>query len=256
MPPARLLAVLLAALLHPLLPGGQAPLAAQEAEVDARERTVSATATASVEVAPDRAVLGLAVETFADSAAAAAAANAERMSTLLEALEGAGVPRERMETTGYRLHPEYARPDPRAEGEPRLRGYRATNELRVRVDSIPRVGALIDRAVGAGANRVSRLAFEVSDPEPARREAIRKAVERARSRAEAAAFAAGVSLGEVVEISLGGGGAPPVPAYAVEMARAGATTPVEPGTLSLSETVTVVWRLDGSLRPGPRAGRA
>lgn len=219
-----------------------APSVGQEA-VEPAPGTVRVEATGAVEVEPDRVVLRFAVETVADSAGAAVAANAERMGTVREALEGLGIPSDRIQTSGYHLQPEYAREPPREEsGEPRITGYRASNQLRVTVDSASRAGEVIDAAVTAGANRVSGISFESSRAEEAAREALAAAVENARLRAEAIAGAAGRRLGPLVEVTAGGGDGGPIPMMEMAAARAGGT-PIEPGRLTVTERVTAVWRL-------------
>lgn len=235
---------------------GATPAAAQQDEQTAEAPpTVRVSASGTVEVPPDRAILLLAVENRADSARQAAAANAERTQAVLRALDGLGLSGDRVRTAGYRLEPIYVRPDrpPRPQpGQqepegPRLVGYRATNAVQVTVDSLPRVGAVIDAGIGAGANRVAGLSFDVRDAAAPRAEAVRRAVEAARSRAEAAAAAAGARLGAVMEIHLVEDRPMPFRARTMEMAAAdmAVETPVEPGVLDVTETVTVVWRLEG-----------
>src|SRR5690606_12584202 len=78
---------------------------------------------------------------------------------------------------------------------PRVGGYRAVNMVEIRVDSLDELGAIIDAAIAAGANRVASLHFELQDMESARLEAIGLAVEKARREAEVVARAAGQRLG-------------------------------------------------------------
>lgn len=240
-----------------LLAAGIAPLSAQQDAPRTQEAppTVRVSATGTVEVPPDRAVLLLAVENRADSARQAAAQNAERTQAVLQALERLGLSGDRVRTAGYRLEPIYVHPDRRPprpqtgqeqpEG-PRLVGYRATNAVQVTVDSLPRVGAVIDAGIGAGANRVAGLTFDIREPQQARAEAVRRAVSTARSRAEAAAAAAGGRLGRVIEIQLVEDR--PIPmrgrVFDVAAAEMAVETPVQPGVLEVSETVVLVWRLE------------
>lgn len=238
-----------------LLGGALAPLAAQQdGQASEPPPSVRVSATGTVEVPPDRAVLLLAVENRADSARQAAAQNAERTQAVLRALEGLGLSGDRVRTAGYRLEPIYVHPDrpPRPQGGqqepegPRLVGYRATNTVQVTVDSLPRVGAAIDAAIGAGANRVAGLTFDIREPQQARAEAVRRAVSTARSRAEAAAAAAGGRLGRVMEIQLVEDR--PIPmrgrVFDVAAAEMAMETPVQPGVLEVAETVVMVWRLE------------
>jgi hypothetical protein len=203
--------------------------------------TIKVDGTATVEREPERAVLVLAVETESPMAREAARANADAMARVTAELRRAAVPPAMIRTLSYRLDPVYA--PPREGVEPRIAGYRAVNMLQVTIDSIPRVGAIIDAAISAGANRVAGLSFELRDPEQARLAALELAMARARREAEAVARAAGRTLGAPIEIQIGG--APVFPrAFAAErIAMAEAVTPVEGGTLTVSASVHVVFRL-------------
>jgi uncharacterized protein YggE len=232
-----------------LLPG---TLAAQQ-PTDSGPRTITVSANATVQREPDRATVMLAVESQAESAQAAAAANAGLMERVLGAVRAAGVPDGQIRTVGYDLQPVYARiPEPRPGEvqEPRVVGYRAVNTVRVEVDGIPRVGGIIDAALEAGANRVDGVYFELRDRDAAFADALQQAVEKARAQAEVAARAAGQQLGEPRHIALGGEYMPPpqpMPMYRRDaMEAAMASTPVQGGTLDIGATVTITYELIGT----------
>jgi uncharacterized protein len=213
-------------------------------QVAAEGRTLTVSATGMASRTPDRAVLTLAVETFAETAREASAANARQMEQLVAAIRRAGIPQERIRTTGYNLMPEY---DYRERQQPRLVGYRTQNLVLVTSDDVAGVGALIDAAVGAGANRVHGLHFQVRDGETARHEALRQAAERARAEAEVLAAALGQRLGPPIAVYTGGA-QPPIRPMTERMmsmdAVAVAPTPIEPGALELQASVTIVYRLE------------
>ncbi len=226
------------------------PCAAVAQNVAPPERTVTVSATATVEREPERAVLLLAVESTGTTAQQAAQANATRMDALIAALRQLRISGPLIRTTAYELQPEYAneRPQPAERpGPPRIVGYRAVNMVQVIIDSVPRVGAVIDAAIRAGANRVADLRFELKDPQAARTEALRLAVARARSEAEATALAAGQRLGAPVTITTHG---QPQPMDRMAMARSFAgeavPTPIEAGTLTVAASVTITYRLVGN----------
>jgi uncharacterized protein len=218
---------------------------------DAGERIVTVSATGFVEREPDQAVLSLAVETFEPNAGEAAGRNAERMDALFAALRDAGIPEDRMRTTSYQIHPEYARQPPGQEQqEPRIVGYRAINMVEVRIEPVDRVGAVIDRAIGSGANRVAGISFGLRDPREARRAAIGEAVSDARAEAEALAAAIGEPLGPILDIRTVGAPSPRIEAVRELAAPASfdamqAPTPIEPGTMRVTANVTIVYRLGG-----------
>lgn len=202
------------------------------------------TGTGSVAVPADRARVVFAVETQSENAAGASTENATRMTAVVSAVRGTGIPGLSLETFGYALSPVYDRPSTPDRG-PVITGYRATNHMTATVGDVQAVGRLIDAAIGAGANRIESLAFEASDTEEARAEALRMAVRRASAEAAAIADALGVRLGAPLEVR-GGANIPgprPVMAARVEMA---ADTPVEAGSQQVMANVTIRYRLAGS----------
>ncbi|HEY8552407.1 MAG TPA: SIMPL domain-containing protein [Thermaerobacter sp.] len=235
----------LAVLLPLLLPA--TAQAQEQPRWEPTARTVTVTATGTAERPPDQALLSLAVESTGRTAQAASQANAEKMEALVSALRRAGIPGDRIRTTSYQLHPEYATPRPGSDREPEITGYRAMNMVQVEIDQIDRVGAVIDAAIGTGANRIAGLQFRLRDPEPARREALRNATLAARAQAEALASAAGQRLGPLLALSTGPITPPPRPFMAAEaraLAVDVASTPIEPGTLTMTATVSAVYQLE------------
>jgi uncharacterized protein YggE len=220
-----------------------AVLMAQQAQE--QPRTITVNATAVVDREPDRAQLTLAVESQAATAREASQANASNMDRVIAALRAAGIPAARIRTTSYQLNPVYARPAPG--GEARVSGYRAVNMVQVTIDSIARIGSIIDSTVGVGANRVAGLDFQIRDEESARLEALERAIAMARREAEVIARAAGQRLGPPLNIQT---------SYAFPMPRSGVAfeamardvaqvpTPVEAGTLQVTANVTMVFRID------------
>ena len=218
------------------------------------ERTVVVSANATVEREPERAVVLLAVESTGTTARLAAQANATKMDAMLAALRRLGLSGPNVRTTNYELIPEYARPTREEElrganVQPKIIGYRARNMVQVTVDTIARVGNVIDTAIQAGGNRVASLQFELKNPDAARLDALKLAVAKARAEAEAMATAAGQRLGLPLNITTS---AYPIPMYrrGVEMAMDAAVqappTPIEGGTLTIGANVTITYRLEGN----------
>jgi len=166
-----------------------APLAAQM-PMQPPPPAITVQGTAEVRVLSDRARLNFMVETQARTAHEAAEQNAERV---VRAVHDGGGSTVTVETGGYELHPVYTRPPCDEREVPTIEAYRAVNRVR----------ALIDVAIGAGANRISSLTFEAREPEPARLEAVRQEVSKARAEAESVAGALGVPLGPPLEVNVG-----------------------------------------------------
>ncbi len=161
---------------------------------------------------------------------------------MIDALKSKLGDKGKITTGGYSLNPEY---DQRASEKPRIIGYSAQNSVTVHTGALELVGALIDSAIAAGANRVNSLNFSVKDDTKARSEAIAIATRDARAQAEALASALGVKLGKVLKATTVAQ-ARPIP---MRMGRAmamsaSAATPVEPGEVTVSATVSLTFEIE------------
>ena len=202
--------------------------------------SIEVTAEARVEAPANLALLDFGVTTQADTAAAAARANSERMEAVLAAVRRTLGADARISTGAYSVRPVYA-VQPREGGPPRVTGYEVSNVAHLKTAALTRVGETIDAAVGAGANQVQRLAFTLSDDRAQRREALRAAVVEAREKAQAIAAALGAAAGAVrwvVEQDVGV--VQPLLRQAMAMrAESGPPTPVEPGLVEVRARVVM-----------------
>ena len=116
---------------------------------------VVASGEAVVKRAPDRAFVSIAAESRARTSRDAQQVNAEAMTTVLAKLKSAGIPGDAIQTTGYDIQPEFDY----ANGKQTVRGYVARNSIEVRVDELPKLGDILDIAVGAGSDIGRRRAI-------------------------------------------------------------------------------------------------
>lgn len=191
-----------------------------------------------VSVRADRARVTIGVVERADTAAAATDALNAALAAALDALAAAGVAQEDLSTTSLRLDPVRSYDD--AARTDRIDGYEASSTIELTVSDLDRLGPLLDAAVTAGANQIASLTFETSREEALQAEARRAAVADARARAELYADASGLALGPLLSLSEGGdGGFQPV----MRMSMEDAGTPIVPGDLTLSSTITTRWAI-------------
>jgi uncharacterized protein YggE len=193
---------------------------------------------------PDRATMDIAVETHAATAAAAAAANAQLSQKIAAALKAKLDNTGKIQTGSYNLMPDY-RQKP-GEETSQVVGYGATNTVSVETTALDRVGALIDAAIAAGANRIDSVSFTLTDQTGPRNEAIAKAAADATSQARALAAALGVKLTRVLNASTT---AEPRPIRFMGMAKAAFApaaaepTPISPGQITVPATVTLSYAI-------------
>lgn len=237
---AHLVALALACL--GCVPWGRA-VAAQNPTASAAAGTtpsIVTTATAEIEVEPDRASITFAVETRGSTAAGAAAANARIQTAVLDTLRRLGVASAQLRTAGISISPEYEYP--RDGGRPTVVGYQARNSIQVEVRNLSLVGSLVDAALGRGATSVGSLSFFASNTRAAEREALSRAMVRAREDADALAEAAGGRITGILQVIVQPSGQGEIPRREFASARSAAlsadtATPVESGTLTVRVTI-------------------
>jgi uncharacterized protein YggE len=212
---------------------------AQAAET-ASPPSISVDADGKVMATPDLARLILEVETQAATAAAAGQENAKQTNALLAAVKPALGPDDKLRTLGYRLQPVHAYKD--KSSPPEIKGYRAANQLEVKILDVARMGPVIDTAMKNGATRVNGPYWSHSRLEELQRQAAVNALERARRLAEALAQAAGLKIKGVDKISTGiriiG---PRAAGEARLMAKEAGPTPIEAGEEEIRAHIQAVF---------------
>lgn len=197
-------------------------------------------------IAPDMAILTLAVLREANTAREALDASNASMADVIASMKEAGVEPRDLQTSGLQINPRHVYPQNGSGEQPRIAGYQVANTLTVRVRDVEKLGNLIDKAVTLGVNQGGSIVFTNDDPSAARTEARKRAVRDAVERATTLAEAADVKLGTIIEMSEQSMNPPPMPydgrAYRMEVA-ADASVPVEAGENVYRVQVTVTFEL-------------
>lgn len=217
------------------------PLRAAAQSVDADKRTLSLSATGTVNVRPDTAHITVGVVSEAENARGAMDENNAAMADVIKALKEKDIASRDIQTTNFAVHPRYQH---FKDGKPSvISGYRVVNSIRITVRDISRLGEVLDRVVSFGSNQIGGISFSVSKPEALMDQARVQAIETARERAELYAKAAGTSVGQVLqieEVDLDGG---PEPLFRAMAAKAESEVPIEAGETEIKVRVRVVWAL-------------
>ncbi|QHL89983.1 DUF541 domain-containing protein [Sphingomonas changnyeongensis] len=193
-----------------------------------------------VQVRPDLAVIGAGVVTEAADARTALADNSRRMAAVIAALARAGVAEADIRTEQVSLQPQYRHAENRP---PVITGYRAVNNLSVRLRDIGRAGAVLDTLVANGINQINGPDLTVADPAAALDAARREAVATARARARLYAEAAGLTVHRIVAIREGDDTGRPIPVAMLRMEATAADTKIMPGEQTLGVTLQVRFEL-------------
>lgn len=216
------------------------------ADVDTREgrRVLVAAGRAERRITPDVATVTFAATARATSAQAAMRSSSGSIDRVVGAVRRVGVDEVRSLPVRLRRLPQADRGRP----IPGFRRYEATQAVTARVVDLETLPGLIDAVVAAGADEVTGPRFGLIDPGAARRPTVADAVEAARRRASAMADAAGMRLGPPVEIREREGGWTPVARERATSATTPApdsvSPPVEPGTLTVTASVTVTFEAE------------
>jgi len=205
------------------------------------DRVIHASGNGNVIGTPDRAQVSLAIETENPDVKIAQQDNAVRMTQVIDALVAAGIPKEALKTTGYTIYPVYT--DSKSPLDQKNRSYRVTNTLTVTLHDVGKTGDAIDIAVANGINQASSIQFMLSDEQAQvlRTEALKKAVARARADADTVASALGVRVTGIRDVDISSGYTPVLYEnyLAGDMMKAAAPTPIQPGDVTVSATVSV-----------------
>jgi hypothetical protein len=204
--------------------------------------TLTLSAEAEVQAAPDIADIGAGVVTQAADAGSALAANSAQMTRVVAALRKAGIADRDIQTAGLTLQPQYRYEQNQP---PVLTGFQAANRVQVTLRDLKGSGKVIDTLVKEGANQLDGPVFRVANPDPLMDRARTEAVAKARARATLYAGAAGLRVKRITSISEGFEQRPPMPMMrSVAMAEAAPAPPVAPGEVGLVARVTIAFELE------------
>jgi uncharacterized protein len=216
----------------------------QESTADSTgSRQMSVTGTGKVNVAPDIAYINIGVNSQSADVGEALDLNNQKSESVTKALIENGVAAQDIQTTSFNIWPQQQY---NQMGEMTGTTYVVDNVVNVTVRDLSKLGQLLETSVQAGANSINSIQFDVSDRDSAVSEARDLAVQNAKAQAAELATLAGVELGEITNISVGGGGVP-VPMYSGMGGGAGyaaeASVPVSAGQMVISSDVNITYAL-------------
>ena len=214
----------------------------------AQPRTLNVNGNGTVYLTPDIAYITIGVHTEDPNLATGVSTNNTQAQALVDALKKAGIAAKDIQTSNFSVYNNNnnGQTIDKATGQVISTGYYSVdNTVNVTVRDLSHLGSVLNTAVGAGANAINSISFDVADKTAAMQQARQKAMANASSLATELAKTAGVSLGEIQVISytdnsplsyygMGGGGA---------AAAANASVPIQPGQTQISVTVSVTYAL-------------
>jgi len=228
------------------------PVNAQCSCNNSQENTLSVSANASKEVAPDTVEINIEVQTNdSKSMQVAMNQNNEISQKVIDGLRQ-NINSENgdyLKTSDFRADTLYLYTNNKRTFDK----YQVTNTVIVHTSSITKIPEIIEKAISYGATRVSNLNFSVSNYEQYKEELLKTAVKKAEQQATIAANSAGKSIKDIKSINIINNDS----AYsrfrntAVNFKAAGAITEdsaalapsIEPGIIKIQASVNITYRI-------------
>jgi hypothetical protein len=207
-------------------------------------RTLTVSGNGTVYLTPDIAYIYIGVHTDDPAIATAVSNNNTQTQALVDALKNAGIAAVDIQTSNFSVYssPNYDK----LTGQPTgVNSYAVDNTVYVTVRDLGKLGSLLNTAVGAGANNINSITFDVADKTAAMAQARTKAMANASSLAGELAQTAKVTLGEIQTITYSDNSPTP---YAYGMGGGGASAPnasvpIQPGLTQITVSVSVTYTI-------------
>lgn len=187
--------------------------------------------------------------TLGFTAEEALAENSTKMQNVIENLEAINLNKDDYETSHFSINPTYT-PYPKNPPEnwkPSINGYEVTNTILIHTSKLDMAGKIIDMANKAGANSITDIRFGLHNSRDYWTEALSAAGANAVKDAQTIAQATGVQLVRVLSISLNHTQVNSPQLNMACIAKAGAagpTPPIEPGEVSITANVTIIYEIN------------
>lgn len=220
------------------------PALGAEIQIAAQGPVVELAVTETVKAKPDLATVSAGVTSLAPTAVIAMQRNATAMDAVISRIKALGIAANDIQTTGIELGAQFDYDQ--ATRRQVFRGYQASNRVSVILRKVPDTGRVLDALVAAGATDIAGPSFSIDDDSAPRAAARKAAMDKARLQAEDYARWAGytgVRLLEVSEVMNPGRPFYTAEARAVAQTASIKSTPIEPGLVGTSVTVTVSYEM-------------
>lgn len=206
-------------------------------------KTVTVTGSANSKERTQVANFSVGVQAVNDNKEAAVREVNEKMEAITNSIKDFGIKPEDIQTQNMSI---YQRQDTFYEGStPKSRPgqWDISNSITITLRDINRASELANLLTKSGATNVYGPNFTLEDTKDAEGKLLVEALDDAKKKAEVLAQAAGRKLGKVTNITEGAGGGI-IPVFSALREGAGGGAPIEPGSQTVSKTVTVTFSLE------------
>jgi uncharacterized protein YggE len=171
----------------------------QAADATSGARTITVTGSGEVILVPDLAYINVGIHTEAEDVTSAVNSNNSQARAIKEAMVGMGVEEKDIQTSNFNVYSMNRYDDM---GNIAGTNYAVDNTLYIIVRDMPRMSEILDAALGAGANQIYGISFDIANRADAMAQARDLAIKDAEEKALSIANTAGVQLGQVLNISV------------------------------------------------------
>ncbi len=215
-------------------------------------RTIRVTGKGQLSLAPDLTRITMTLEGLCPEYSETLRRSSEDTEALRELLSRFGFARSDLKTLNFSVDAEYESIQERGSYKKRFVGYRFHHSMKVEFDSDnQRLGKLLYALANAPVKTEFRITYTVKDPESAKNELLGRAVKDAAAKAAVLAEAAGLRLGAIqsIDYSFGELVFEVQPMNRMLMADRSLSAKesydlnIEPDSIQVSDTVTLVWEI-------------
>lgn len=205
-------------------------------------KTITVTGEAQTQAKNQIATFTAGVQTTNDNKDQAVKEVNEKMQKIIDDLKNFGIKEEDIKTSNssiYQQQESYYDESGRQKTRPGQ--WIVNNQVEVVLRDVNRASALTDLLSKSGANNVYGPNFSLEDTKTNEAALLEKAIEDARRKADTIAKSSGVKMKRVISITEG---EQPGRILPMGLGAGGGGAPIEPGTSSVSKTVTVIFEIE------------
>lgn len=204
-------------------------------------RTIAVTGTGEVVLVPDMAYINVGIHTEAEDVTSAVNNNNNQAKAIKDAIVAMGVEEKDIQTSNFNVYSMNRYDDM---GNIAGTNYAVDNTLYIIVRDLPGLSEILDAALGAGANQIHGISFDIANRAEAMAQARDLAIKDAEAKAQSIANTAEVKLGQIMNINvINNSYVQPMSAYGMGggMMDQAASVPVSAGQIVITANADVVY---------------
>lgn len=167
----------------------------------------------------------------------------QKVNAITTAVKTFGIPAEDIQTQNLSIYQNEEQYYEDGRQKTRAGQWRVNNSIDIKLRDVNRASELANLLSSSGATNVYGPNFTLDDTQAAETELLDLAVQNARQKAEKIAASSSRSLGKTISVTEGGAATPPI-LYGRMEAGGGGGADLQPGSGTVSKTVTVTFELN------------